>query len=136
MVQWTYFLAVPVLARSAKSHPTHKIKTQNVILIYWVDLRRNHWNIQSNWLFTLNLMTLILIIGSTTRTQVKCVGLCFRRQLITINSIRWRAEQTESCLVPKMLISPVVPCFGIVISVRVSPSIRFLTAPFAPMIAP
>lgn len=68
--------------------------------------------------------------------QVKCVGRCFRRQLITIKSMRRRACRTASGLVPIILMSPVEPCFGIVISVRVSPSIRFFTEPLAPIIAP
>lgn len=68
--------------------------------------------------------------------QVKCVGRCFRRQLSTINSILRRAERIASGFVPNILISPVEPCFGIVISVRVSPSIRFFTEPLAPIKAP
>lgn len=85
---------------------------------------------------TLNLMKLLLIDGSLIRMQVKCVGGRVRRQLITIVSIRRRADRTESGLVPNILMSPDAPYFGIVISVRVSPSIRFFTAPLAPIIAP
>lgn len=85
---------------------------------------------------TLNLMKLLLIVGSLIRMQVKCVGGRVRRQLITIVSIRRRADRTESGLVPNILMSPDAPYFGIVISVRVSPSIRFFTAPLAPIIAP
>lgn len=71
------------------------------------------------------------------RTHVKCVGRCLRRQFVTIISIRRRAVQTASRFVAKILISSSdEPCFGMVISVRVSISIRFFTAPFAPIIAP
>lgn len=77
-----------------------------------------------------------MIAGSVNLTQVKCVRGCFRRQFDTINSIRRRAEVTKSRFVPKIVISPDEPCFGIVMSVRVSPSIRFFTDPFAPIIAP
>lgn len=100
------------------------------------------WNDKINFrfnqvqIFTLNLTALFFIVGSITRTQVKCVGRCFRRELITIDSMRRHAKPTDSRLLPIILISPVVPCFGIVISVRVSPSMRFLTAPFPPIIAP
>lgn len=77
------------------------------------------------------------MIASSMRTHVKCVGRCFRRQFVTINSIRRRAALTASNFVPKILMSlSDDPCLGMVISVRVSPSMRFLTAPFAPIIAP
>lgn len=77
------------------------------------------------------------MFASSMRMHVKWVGRCFRRQLVTITSTRRRAVQTASRFVPNILISlSDEPCFGMVISVRVSPSMRFLTAPFAPMIAP
>lgn len=69
--------------------------------------------------------------------HVKCVGRCFCRQFVTIISIRRRAALTASLFVPKILISLSDDlCFGTVISVRVSPSMRFFTAPFGPIIAP
>lgn len=81
-------------------------------------------------------MQLLLIVGSVIFTQEKCVDGCFRRQLITINSIRCRAVRTKSRVVPKIVIPPVVPRFGIKISVRVSLSIRFFVKPFVPIIVP
>lgn len=81
-------------------------------------------------------MKLLLIDGLLIRMQVKCVGRRVRRELITIVSIRRHADRTESSFLPNILMSSETPCLGIVISVRVSLSIRFFTTALGPIIAP
>lgn len=137
MVTCSLFGDVNISSCSPKFDPFFNIPSYNFDIFRIKLLVEKNKMIGKFERFTLNLLKLSLIVGSTSRTQVKCVGRCFRRQFITISSIRRRAKQTDSRFVPVILMSSdPEPCFGITISVRVSPSMRFFTEPFAPIMAP